>query len=81
MGLPKDEMKALLCWIRAGEQGQGESFSLVAQAFGDGREVEQDMKKEVHFHKRAAMLGHPILRHNLGTMEWRAGNPTLQDCS
>ena len=77
MGLPENHAKALLCWLKAGEMGISEAFSLVSQAFRCGTGVERDKEKEIHFDKRAAMLGHHISRHNLGARELTAGDHSL----
>ena len=39
---------------------------------GDG--VEQDVERGVSFYEKAAMLGHPTARHNLGCWDHDRGN-------
>ena len=69
-GFPQDHDKA----IGAGELGCVMSYGNVADAYYNGRGVERDMKKAIHYYELAAMGGDIAARYNLGAFEANAGN-------
>ena len=73
-GLPQNDVKALEFWHRAGELGHTTSFHNVGLAYELGRGVETDRNMATHSFELAAISGDADARHNLGYMEWQAGN-------
>jgi len=73
-GLPQNYDKALELFHRAAELGSAEAYFGIAHAFMNGRGVELDEKKGIHYYELAAMGGDTYARTNLGCSEWRAGN-------
>jgi len=74
LGLPRDHAKALQLWHRAAELGCADALFNIGYAYKNGRGVEQDMKKAIYYLELAATRGHVTARHNLGIMEYQAGN-------
>ena len=74
MGMPQDFAKANELRLRAGELGCHEAYLNLASSYYNGRGVEVDKKKAKHFYELAAMKGSVSARHNLGCLEWNAGN-------
>ena len=72
--MPQDHAKALELWHQAAELGNAKSYYSIGIAYYDGRGVERDEKKAVHYMELAAMRGHVLARHNLGCFDWQAGN-------
>ena len=73
-GLPRDRIKALELWHRAGELGYAAAYHNIGCAYDIGRGVERDEKKADHYYELAAMGGIAISRHNLGCSEGESGN-------
>jgi len=73
-GLRQDYTKALELLHRAGKLGCTEAYKFIGFAYLQGRGVEVDKKKANHYNELAAIGGCPQARHNLGTMEGKAGN-------
>ena len=73
-GLPQDREKALELWYRAGELGIAGAYYNIGIGYRNGVGVERDEKKAKHYYELAAMGRHATSRHNLGTVEGRAGN-------
>ena len=73
-GLRRDYGKAMELWLRAGELGCIPAYNNVGFAYSQGRGVESDSKKTLHFYGLAAVGGNVLARHNLGLFEKREGN-------
>jgi len=73
-GLPQNMAKALKLWHRAVELGHALTYCNIGVAHMAGRGVEVDHNKAKHSFELAAMGGDVEARHNLGYMEWQAGN-------
>ena len=73
-GLPQDHAKALELWHRAAELGSAKSYYSIGCAYDLGNGVGRDEKNANHYYELAAMRGHVTSRHNLGSLEGRAGN-------
>ena len=74
LGLPQDYAKALELWHRAGELGCAVSYSCIGNAYDNGRGVDVDKKKAIHYWELAAMKGHASARNNIGVDEANSGN-------
>jgi len=74
LGLPRSYAKSLELWHRAAELGSADAYYGIASAYSNGNGVEVDKKKARHYCELAAMIGDAEARHNLGVMEWQAGN-------
>ena len=70
----QDHTKALEFFRRSGELGYAESYTNIGYAYSQGKGVEVDKKKAMHYYELAAMRGDTVSRHNLGNNERRAGN-------
>ena len=73
-GLPRDRIKALELYHRAGELGYTKAYNNVGHAYHTGEGVERDEKKADYYYELAAMGRYVAARHNLGNVEFRAGN-------
>ena len=73
-GVPQDHAKALELWHRAKELGGTTSYYCIGKAYYFGRGVERDEKKAQHYWELAAMGGDVMARHDLGVLEFNAGN-------
>ena len=69
-GLPQDSAKAVELWRKAGKVG----YNNIGFAYDDGDGVEMDKKMASHYYELAAMEGVVTARHNLGVIEYDAGN-------
>ena len=74
MGLPQDWLKANELYLKAGELGCAGAYFNLGNSYDNGRGVEIDEKKAEHYYELAAMNGSVHARHNLGCMEFQAGN-------
>ena len=73
-GLPQSRAKALELWHQAGKFGHADANCYIASAYMTGDGLERDEKKALHYYKLAALGGHSMSRHNLGSIEGRVGN-------
>ena len=73
-GLPQDYQKANELLFKAVELGYSEAYCKLGDSYRLGRGVDIDMKKANYYYELAAMGGDVYARHNLGAMEWQAGN-------
>jgi len=71
---PHNYVKALKFYHRAGELGFSRAYYNIGTAYDQGRGVERDEKKALHYYELAAIGGDVRARHNLGCMEVEAGN-------
>ena len=74
--MPQDWAKANELYLKAGELGFAGAYHNLGNSYYDGRGVEVDKKKAVHYFELAAMggRGNEAARHNLGNIEGQAGN-------
>ena len=70
-GLPKDELKALDCWIKATELGSEEACNNIGECFRDGTVISQDFRKGALMEGVGAVRGLAAARHNVGCTEYR----------
>jgi len=73
-GLTQDVSKANELHQKAGELGCANAYYNLGQAYREGIGVNIDMKKAKHYYELAAINGEVDARHNLGSMEYEAGN-------
>jgi len=73
-GLPKDMNKAMEYYFRAAELGSSMAHYNIANEYYFGKVIEKDMEKAIYHVKLAAIGGHEVSRHNLGTAEANNGN-------
>ena len=69
MGMPQNQAKANELYLKAGELGCADAYFNLGNNYDNGRGVEVDTKKAIHYHERAAMKGHIKARNNLGCLE------------
>ena len=74
LGLLQDCDKANELWLRAVVLGHANAHFNVAVSYDNGEGVERDVEKARHYYALAAIRGNVVARHNLGTIETRAGN-------
>jgi TPR repeat protein len=74
MGMPQDRAKANELLLKAGELGCVGANCNLGNAYDNGRGVEIDKKKAMHYFELAAMNGSVKARYNLGGLENQAGN-------
>ena len=66
-------MKAIELWKRGAELGSCNANAYLGYVYLDGRGVEKDIDRGIHYNKLAAIGGHEIARHlNCGN-----GQPSL----
>ena len=73
-GCPQNKAKAFELYLQAGELGNADAYLNLGNEYGRGVCVERDMKKAKHYYELAAMAGGAQARHNLGALEFYAGN-------
>ena len=73
-GFSQDYAKALELWHRAAELGYTKAYCNIGCAYDNGRGVERNEKKAVHYYELAAMGGDELARYALGILEMRSGN-------
>ena len=73
-GLPQDRVKGLELFHRSAELGHAVAYYSIGGAYDVGNGVERDEKKANHYWELSSMGGHVKARHNLGALEYRAGN-------
>ena len=73
-GLPPDHQKACELYLKAGDLGCVEGYHNLGMHYINGNGVEIDSKKAKYYFELAAMNGHIRARHNLGGIEYKAGN-------
>ena len=74
-GFPKDDLKALDCWIRAVELGSPETCAQIAMSYSSGRGgVNKDMERKELFFTVGALRGSIFARHEIGISEYESGN-------
>ena len=73
-GLPKDDLKALDCWIRAVELGPPEACVKIGHIYNKGNGVAVDKERAALFMKVGALRGNIVARYNIGCSEYDSGN-------
>ena len=74
-GVPKDDLKALDCYIRAVELGSDEACTFIGRCcYAEGNGVSVDKKRAALFERMGAARGSITARHNIGTFEYKSGN-------
>jgi len=73
-GYQQDYTKALELFHWAAELGYSEAINSIGTAYYNGRGVEVDNEKAVHYYELAAMRGDVEARYNLGIEEENARN-------
>ena len=73
-GVPQDYRKANELFLKAGELGCAVAYHNLGVLYRDGRGVEVDEKKTKYYYELAAIGGDIHSRHNLGCIEYNAGN-------
>ena len=73
-GLPQNQAKANELWLKAGGLGCADAYYNLGNQYFNGMGVAIDKKKAKHYLELAAMNGHVDARHNLGGLEYNAGN-------
>ena len=74
LGLPKDDLKALDCWIRAIELGSPEAGLKIGKSYLEGNGVAVDKKRATLFNRVGALRGNIVARHSIGGLEFESGN-------
>ena len=69
-GLPKDDLKALDCWIRAVEHGSPEACGGIGISYYQGEGVAVDKERAALFERIGALRGQIVARHNIGCSEY-----------
>ena len=73
-GMPQNIEKANELYLKAGELGCATAYLNLGISYDNGDGVEVDKKKEKYYYELAAMNGCVDARHNLGLLDWKAGN-------
>jgi TPR repeat protein len=69
-GLPKDDLKALDCWIRAVELGSPDSCVNIGACYHEGKGVAMNEERAALFVRVGALRGDIVARHNIGCSEY-----------
>ena len=73
-GVPRNVVKALELWHRAAELGNAMAYYGIGSAYKDGRGVDADHEKAIHYLELSAMMGDVNARHDLGIEEENVGD-------
>ena len=73
-GFPRDDLKALDCFIRAAELGSPDACTHMAIFYSKGRGVSRDRERELLFCTVGALRGCIGARHKIGLSEYESGN-------
>ena len=76
-GLEKDVTRAVDLYERAAQLGEKEAHFKLGYLYAGGRGVEKDTAKAIQHYEAAAVKGDVLSRHNLGVLEYYAGNSKL----
>jgi len=76
-GSPQDGSKALELYSKAAKLGHHGAHYYLAVCYANGDIVEKSMNKSTYHYQLAAIGGHVNARHNLGCLEYGAGNTDL----
>jgi TPR repeat protein len=80
--MPKDNLKALDCWIRAVELGSPVACTQIGDFYdkGNGIGVAVNKERAALFERVGALRGDVVSRHNLGYSEYELGNHEIAIC-
>ena len=70
LGIPKDNLKALDCWIRAVELGSAAACTCIADGYNGGKELAVNKERAALFWRIGALRGHIVARFNVGSLEY-----------
>ena len=73
-GSPKDDLKALDCFIRAVELGSADACTNIGVIYDKGIGVAVDKERAALFERAGALRGDITARHNIGISEFGFGN-------
>ena len=73
-GFPQDSAKANELLLKAGQLGYADAYFNLGNNYDNGRGVEVDTKKAIHYWELAALNGDVQARHYLGCSEGQDGN-------
>ena len=71
---PKDDLKALDCYIRAVELGNAVACINIGKCYEEGNGVSVHMERAGLFQQVGALRGDVVARHNIGTLDYNSGN-------
>ena len=71
---PKDNLKALDCWIKAVELGSPHACTYIGINYDEGNGVAVDKKRAALFARTGALRGEIVARHNIGISEYKSAN-------
>ena len=69
-GAPKDELKALDCYIRAVELGSPGACTIIGTSYDQGNGVAVDKERAALFERVSALRGDVVARHNIAVSEY-----------
>eukprot|EP00561_Arcocellulus_cornucervis_P014810 CAMPEP_0185805478 /NCGR_PEP_ID=MMETSP1322-20130828/3879_1 /TAXON_ID=265543 /ORGANISM="Minutocellus polymorphus, Strain RCC2270" /LENGTH=287 /DNA_ID=CAMNT_0028501517 /DNA_START=350 /DNA_END=1216 /DNA_ORIENTATION=+ len=67
---PKDDLKAIDCWIQAIELGSAGSCARIAEGYNEGKGVAFDKGRAFFLMKIGALRGEIVARYNIGRSEY-----------
>ena len=73
-GTPKDDLKALDCWIRAVELGSALACVNIGLSYREGNGVAIDKERFALFDRIGALRGDICARNDIGVTEYESGN-------
>ena len=73
-GTPKDDLKALDCYIRAVELGSPQACTCIGNSYDEGNGVAISKERAAFFDQMGALRGDIVGRHNVGRSEYYSGN-------
>ena len=73
-GSSQDYTRALKLFLRAGDLGHAKAYCNIGYSYENGRGVDIDKKKAMHYCELSAIRGNVVSRYNLGAIEENAGN-------
>ena len=74
LGISKDNLKALDCWIQAVELGSAEACGAIGVCYDQGEGVAVDKERAALFNRVGALRGNIVARHNIGCSEYNSGH-------
>ena len=73
-GFPKNDLKALDCWIKAVELGSPGACTNIGTYYSEGKGVSKDMDRKALFYTVGSLRGCIYARNNIGFSEYNSGN-------
>ena len=71
---PKDELKALDCYIRAAQLGSAAACGCIGMSYDEGIGVAANKERALLFDRVGALRGCVVARNNIGSSEYDSGN-------